>query len=267
MESKVNVGNDHFTQAKSATFYKNPYTYARVNDEWMIGDGTENDANAVGGLDNCPKEIVFPGTLSSLEYPKPASVSIIGYSAFRNCGNISGRTVSIFIPKEVKIIQDRAFEFNYYVESFDIEAGSRLEVIGFGGIDSIGHNIDQSFWTASLILPETVREVHYQGLWKSSLFAKVFYCGWTELSNDSSLNNDGGKAEIYVKSFYQYENALGYVPLKTEESYEEAEKTCRHHFTWPCKPQRCSCQNVNFILASFFKTKLLVFIKIFLITK
>lgn len=184
-----------------------------IGDSYLIGtDYYETDqqtwANAlVGGLAACPEVLNIPGELTDKNgMRKP--VEIIGMGAFSACGNYdrwNGKTKRLKVPRQVKIIKEKGLAGLNDLESFEIEAGSQLEIIEEEGMTYIGSRTGQSDGkrTGILILPSTLYSVYGFGIWNCNLFHTVIYCGSHVLSNSTTLEWSVKKDTVVkVKDIY-----------------------------------------------------------------
>lgn len=214
-------------------------------ESWLIGtdfyeDNDDQWGNAYKKMTaGCPENLVVPAILTdSNGQTKP--VEIIGRGAFSGCGCTKncvsmGKTKRITVPRQVKVIKYYAFGFMHYLEAFELEPGSELEVMETGSLMKVGIFLKiPEYRTKTLILPSTLYSVDDDGIYWSDIFHTIFYCGSHLFSNSSDLESAYLPATV-VKVTSQYppnEKIFQRVPERTPETEEEAERVCQN-FTTP----------------------------------
>lgn len=240
-----------------------------IGNNWLIGTDvdsidTSNFANAFkNGVSACPENLTIPRTLTSVSGETKA-VAAIGQWAFYRCGDKSykGSTRRVTVTRQVMVIKYAGLGRMDAVESFVIEAGSRLETIEQAGLHWIGADIgvnDESK-RGTLILPSTLFNVSQHGIHYCNLFKAIIYCGSNPLTNPSDLENDISDTLVKVTNQYPAETLIfGRSP--DTNSPGEVQNICDliSEIYWPtldkCSEDRQISLNITLFSALFISSK------------
>lgn len=226
------------------------FEHSGIGDSWLIGTNTATDANAfIKGVSACPIELRVPEKLTD-QSGATKYVEVIGQMAYYRCGrdNYNGKTKTVIITPQVKIIKDRGFAAMWDTTSFIIEAGSKLQTIESHGLEYMGRNFQSIKET--LILPSTLSSVYVDGIHQCNLFNIIIYCGSTFLSNSSSLVTSDFQCTVKVSNEYPQDKTIfGFTPER--DSYEEVAIFCPVIITETTETTSASTLHVVFFVWLF----------------
>lgn len=192
---------------------------------WSVGGKCVSTSYPTGIKGNCPKNIVVPQ-----KTPDGSYIEIVGYAAFQTCGSSLNSSVSIYVHKRIRAILEKAFSLSYYIERFEIEAGSNLEFIGMYGIHYVGNSLTSAYWSKTLVLPRTLNNVSEYAIYNPRLFKEIIYCGTSYLSKKTNL--EIAEIDLIVSHDYLGSDLFGYKEVKRRD----IEKECGVHKTPSMSP-------------------------------